>query len=162
MKELRRELSRCLTLAGLQGERGQAELPSRSHWYSWDTAEDQVLEARQWDRHSWLGRRRTHTRGRSGLRWQPSPSLSCLSCTSPLPLALHDPTLTNGSTTPWKTWSYNRRTGHDDEMPLHRKKRNQGSRSGLRWMRSWVLNWPASRPHWLLDWGYYPWPNGHS
>ena len=77
MKELQKELSRCLTQAGLQAERGPDELPSRSWRCSWGPEEeDQALKVKQQDRWSWSGRTRTHSRGRSGLRWQQSPSSS--------------------------------------------------------------------------------------
>ena len=145
MKELQRELYGCLTQASPQDKRGPAKLLSRSQRHSQGLEEEnQALERKQ-DRWSWLGERRTCPRRRSGFRRQQSPSLHAQACTSPPPLALHNPILMSGSTTPWKasscstslgTW----RTRCGDDMPLHRKKRNQGSRSGLRWMRSWELN----------------------
>ena len=87
-----------------------------------------------------------------------APPFHAQAGTSHLPLALYDPTLMNGSTTPWKASSCNKRTGQGYKMPLHRKKKNQGSRSHLRWMRSWVLNWTFSRSHSHLDCGDCPWP----
>ena len=77
MKELQRELSECLTQAGLQGKKGPAELPSRSWRHSQGLEEeDQALEVRQQHRQSQLGRRRTHSRERSGSSWHQSPSPS--------------------------------------------------------------------------------------
>ena len=77
MKELQRELSSHMTRAFLQGKRGPAELPSRTQRHSqgpdW---EDQTLEVKQQDGWSHLDRRRTCSRGRSGLRQCPSPSPS--------------------------------------------------------------------------------------
>ena len=141
MKELWREISWHLTQASLQHERGPAKLHSRSQRHSQGLEEeDQALEAKQQDRQSQSGRRRTCSRGRSGLRQWQSPSLHTQADSSPIPLALHNPILMSGSTTPWKASSCNTRTGHSNGMPPHRKKSNQGSRSGLRWMRSWVLN----------------------
>ena len=75
-----------MTRAGLQGKRGSAELPSRSQRCSHGLEEeDQALEARCQNRWSQLGRR-THSRGKSGLRWHQNLSLSCPSqCWSPYP-----------------------------------------------------------------------------
>ena len=51
MKELQRELPRCMTRAGLQGERRPAELPSRSWRYAQVLdEEDLALEVRQQNR----------------------------------------------------------------------------------------------------------------
>ena len=75
MKEIWREHSKDLTQAGLQGERGPAKVSSRSWRCSWGLEKDQALEARQQGRQSWSGRR-THSRGRSGLRQWHSPSPS--------------------------------------------------------------------------------------
>ena len=77
MKELQRQLSKHLTWACLQGERGLAKVSSRSWRHSWGLEqEDQALEARLQGRQSQSQRRRTHSRGRSGLRWWQSPSPS--------------------------------------------------------------------------------------
>ena len=71
-----------------------------------------------------------------------APPLHTQAGSSPPPWSI----LMSSSTTSWKASSCSTslgiwRTGHSDEMLPHRKKRNQGSRSSLRWMRSWVLNW---------------------
>ena len=146
MKDLCRELSGHLTQTGLQGDRVPAELPSRSWRCSWGPEkEDQALEVKWQDRWSRSGRTRTHSRGQNGSRWQQSRfPLHPTWCQSPSP-ALHDPILMSSSTAPWKASSYNpsletQRTGHCDETPPHRRRRNQGSRSHLRWTKSWVLN----------------------
>ena len=60
MKELQRELSRCMTRAGLWSKRGPAELPSRSQRHSQGPVEeDQALEVEHQNRWSRLSRRRT-------------------------------------------------------------------------------------------------------
>ena len=88
-----------------------------------------------------------------GVGWGGDQAPSLHAPASPLPLALHDPTLINSSTTPWKASSYNRMIGHSDQKHLHQKEKNWGSRASWRQMRSQVLNWdlPADLTHFFIE-----------
>ena len=105
MKERQRELSGCLMQAGLQGKGGQLNcllgargapgiLPKIKPW----------REDSETDVPSWVGE--GPVPGEEVDQGDNlTPSLHTSASISPLPLALHDPTLTNGSTTPWKSSS---------------------------------------------------------
>ena len=103
MKKLQWELSRCMSRAGLWRERGPAELPSRCQRHSWGLGEEEQALEEEWQNGQSKYGRRTHSRGRSGLRLHQSPSPSCSSwCQSPS-LALHNPVpLMSGFTAPWR------------------------------------------------------------
>ena len=75
MKELQLELSGCMSRAGQQREKGPAGLPSRSQMCSWGPVEEEQAPEVEWQNRKY-GRRRTYSRGRSGLRWHQSPSPS--------------------------------------------------------------------------------------
>ena len=133
MKELQRQLSRCMTRAGPQSKKGPNELLSRSWRHSQGLdKEDAALEVKQQNRQSWLGRRRTHSRVRSGSRWHQNLFPSCPSrhqSPSPsLPWSFPDPSL------------WNPRTGHGNMTPPHRRRKNQGSKFSLKYMKSWAMN----------------------
>ena len=85
MKELQKELSECLTQAGLQGERGLAKASFRTWRCSQGPQgeEDPAFEARLQGMQSWQRDRRTCSRVRSGSRQWQSPSSSCHSQLQP-------------------------------------------------------------------------------
>ena len=147
MKELWWKLSKWMTRGGLWSERGSAELPSRCQRYSQGLVEEeQALEVEQQNGQSKLGRRKPilgEGMGWGGIR---APPLHIQTSTSPPPLALHNPILLMIiSTAPWRSLNYNPslrnpRAGHGDVMPPCRQRKNWGSKFGLRWMKSWVMN----------------------
>ena len=139
MKELWRKLSVCLTQAGLQGERGPAKVSFRIWRCSWGPEEeDLALEAGQQGMQSQSGGEEPILGKGMGQGSGKAPPLYTLANFSLL--ALHGAIKLNCSTVPWKASSWNTGTRCGDKMLPHRKRRNLGSKSGLRWKRSWVLN----------------------
>ena len=125
MKELWRELSEHLTWGGLQGERGPAETFFRIQRHSWEPQgeEDLALEAGPQGMQSQLRGRRTCSRGRSGSRWQQSPSPSTTRAGFS-PLALCSLALMSSSIAPWKALSWNPGPRHSGKTLPHTEEKS--------------------------------------